>query len=192
MKAIQRILLVIVLLSVLPMRHVSAADYLLDDQHTSVVFATSHFGFSYTYGMFGKYAGNFSVDMQDPTAANFQFAIDAASLDTKSKMRDEHLSGPDFFNVKQFPQITFVSRSVAIAKDGKTLNITGDLQLHGETKQVLLPLRYMGAGQGPYGKDRIGFYGRLTLKRSEFGMGGMAPNIGDDVSISVSFEGLKQ
>ncbi|SRR6056297_541829 len=170
----------------------SAADYVLDDQHTSVVFTTSHFGFSYTYGMFGKYAGKFSVDMEDPTAATFQFVIDAASLDTKSEKRDEHLRGPDFFNVKQFPQITFTSRSVTLADDGRTLNITGDLQLHGETKSVVLPLTQVGAGKGPYGKDRIGFVGRMTVKRSDFGMGAMAPQIGDNVTLLVSFEGLLQ
>lgn len=170
----------------------SAADYVLDDQHTSVVFTTSHFGFSYTYGMFGKYAGKFSVDMQSPATATFQFVIDAASLDTKSEKRDEHLRGPDFFNVKQFPQITFTSRSVEPANGGKTLNVTGDLQLHGETKSVVLPLTYVGAGKGPYGKDRIGFVGRMVVKRSEFGMGAMAPQIGDDVTLLLSFEGLLQ
>lgn len=171
---------------------VKAENYKLDDQHCSVVFVTSHFGFSYTYGMFGKYAGQFSVDMKNPTAATFQFVIDAASLDTKSAMRDEHLRGPDFFNVKQFPQITFASKSVSMAEDGKTLNITGDLKLHGVTKSIVLPLTYVGAGKGPYGNDRIGFFGRLVVKRSEFGMGAMAPSIGDDVTISISFEGLKQ
>jgi len=192
MKTIQLLLAVITMLTAIHASKASAADYVLDDQHTSVVFVTSHFGFSYTYGMFGKYAGKFSVDMQNPDAATFQFAIDTASLDTKSQMRDEHLRGPDFFNVKQFPQITFVSRSVTLGKDGKTLNISGDLQLHGQTKQVVLPLVYVGAGKGPYGKDRIGFYGELKVKRSEFGMGTMAPQIGDNVSIIISFEGLKQ
>jgi len=170
----------------------SAADYVLDDQHTSVVFTTSHFGYSYTYGMFGRYAGKFSVDMQNPSDATFQFMIDAASLDTKSEKRDEHLRGPDFFNVKQFPQITFTSRSVEPADNGKTLNITGDLQLHGETKSIVLPLTYIGAGKGPYGKDRIGFVGRMAVNRSEFGMGAMAPQIGDEVTVIISFEGLLQ
>jgi len=170
----------------------TAADYVLDDQHTSVVFTTSHFGFSYTYGMFGKYAGKFSVDMKNPSTATFQFVIDAASLDTKSEKRDEHLRGPDFFNVKQFPQITFTSRSVEPVNDGKTLNITGDLQLHGETKSIVLPLTYVGAGKGPYGDDRIGFVGRMVVKRSDFGMGAMAPQIGDEVTVLISFEGLLQ
>src|SRR6056297_3436436 len=185
-------LVVLALLVAVQTPQASAADYVLDDQHTSVVFTTSHFGYSYTYGMFGKYGGKFSVDMQNPTAATFQFVIDAASLATKSEKRDEHLRGPDFFNAKQFPQITFTSRSVEPANGGKTLNITGDLQLHGETKSVVLPLTYVGAGKGPYGKDRIGYLGRMVVKRSEFGMGAMAPQIGDDVTLLISFEGLLQ
>ncbi|WP_442507437.1 YceI family protein [Novipirellula sp. SH528] len=192
MKLYPLILAVAVLLAASPTRNVSAADYVLDDQHTSVVFTTSHFGFSYTYGMFGKYTGQFSVDMQNPTQANFQFTIDAASLDTKSEKRDQHLRGPDFFNVKQFPEITFVSRSVEASADGKTLNITGDLTLHGQTKSIVLPLTYLGAGKGPYGNDRIGFMGRTKVKRSDFGMGAMAPQIGDDVTLLISFEGLQQ
>ena len=167
-----------------------ADDFVLDDQHTSVVFAANHFGYSYTYGMFGKYQGKFSVDMANPTASKFQFSIDAASLDTKSVKRDEHLRGPDFFNVKQFPEITFVSKSVA-SKDGKTLNITGDLTMHGVTRSIVLPLTYLGAGKGPYGKDRIGFYGTFKVKRSEFGIKAYVPNIADDVTLVISFEGIK-
>ncbi|MEM6978026.1 MAG: YceI family protein [Planctomycetota bacterium] len=166
------------------------ADYVLDDQHTSIVFAINHFGLSYCYGMFGKYGGEFSVDMSNASEATFQFTIDAASLDTQVEKRDEHLRGPDFFNVKQFPEITFTSKSVSV--DGQTLNITGDLTMHGQTKTIVLPLTFIGEGAGPYGKQRIGFAGRTTLKRSEFGMTTYVPKLGDDVTLMISFEGLKQ
>jgi len=185
------VVLAFLLLASLAGRRAAADAYTLDDQHTSVVFATSHFGFSYCYGMFGKYAGEFEIDMKNPSAGQFQFTIDAASLDTKSAKRDEHLRGPDFFNVKQFPEITFKSTSIE-SSDGKVLNVTGDLTMHGQTKSIVLPLTYVGAGKGPYGKERIGFFGRTTVKRSAFGVDAFIPNIGDDVTLMVSFEGLKQ
>jgi polyisoprenoid-binding protein YceI len=181
---------VLVLIIFAAVRPAAANDYTLDDQHTSVVFAANHFGYSYTYGMFGRYKGDFSIDMNSPAAGKFQFAIDVASLDTKSAKRDEHLRGPDFFNVKQFPEITF--QSTSIVADGKKLNVTGNLTLHGVEKQIVLPLTYLGAGKGPYGKERIGFYGSFKVKRSEFGITTFVPNVSDEVTLMISFEGLKQ
>jgi polyisoprenoid-binding protein YceI len=130
--------------------------------------------------------------MENPEAAEFQVVIDAASLDTKSEKRDEHLRGPDFFDVKQFPKIVFKSTSVARGKDEKSLRVTGDLTLHGETKEVVMTLTKTGEGKGPYGDERIGFSGRIVVKRSEFGMTTMVPQIGDDVNVLISMEGIKQ
>lgn len=192
MKTVRCALLTCVSLLCIQTPTVFAADYQLDDQHTSIVFATNHFGLSNTYGMFGKYAGEFSVDMANPEAAKFQIVIDAASLDTKSAKRDEHLRGPDFFDVKQFPKITFVSTSIAVGKNEKSLKVTGDLTLHGETKEVVIDMTKTGEGKGPYGDERIGFSGRFTVKRSEFGMTTMVPQIGDDVNVLISIEGIKQ
>ena len=171
-------------------RPAAADNYVLDDQHTSIVFAANHFGYSYTYGMFGKYRGDFSIDMNNPAAGKFQFAIDAASLDTKSAKRDEHLRGPDFFNVKQFPEITFQSTRIVAGR--KKLNVTGNLTMHGVKKQIVLPLTYVGAGKGPYGNERIGFYGSFKVKRSEFGITTFVPNVSDEITLMISFEGLKQ
>jgi polyisoprenoid-binding protein YceI len=170
-------------------RPAKAEDYQLDDQHTSVVFAINHLGYSFCYGMFGKYSGKISFDAKNPAASQFQFVIDAASLDTKSAKRDEHLRGPDFFNVKQFPEITFVSKSVEV-KDN-IMNVSGTLTLHGVSKPIVLPLTHMGAGPGPDQKQHVGFAGKLVIKRSEFDMKTYLPNIGDDVTLLISFEGVK-
>ncbi len=170
-------------------RSAKADDYALDDQHTSVVFAVSHMGYSFCYGMFGKYSGKMSFDANKPAASQFQFVVDAASLDTKSAKRDEHLRGPDFFNVKQFPEITFVSKSVEV--NDKTLNVTGTLTMHGVSKTVVLPLMHMGSGPGPDQKQHVGFSGKLVIKRSDFDMKTYLPNIGDEVTLLLSFEGVK-
>lgn len=167
-----------------------AANYSLDDQHTSVVFAIDHFGFSYCYGMFGGYDGSFSYDAANPSASQFKFRIDAASIDTKSAKRDEHLRGPDFFNVRQFPDITFQSTGVSV--DGKTLNVTGNLTMHGVTKQIVMPLKYVGEGKGPYGQERLGFVSRMSVNRTDFGINAFAPSVGEEVVLMISFEGIKK
>ena len=166
-----------------------ADDYVLDDQHTSVVFAVNHLGYSYCYGMFGKYSGKFSFDPKSVSTSKFEFQIDAASLDTKSEKRDEHLRGPDFFNVKQFPEITFKSKSVKV--EDKSLQIAGTLTLHGVSKEIVLPLTYMGTGPAPDQKTHAGFAGRMVIKRSDFDMKTYLPNIGDEVTLLISFEGVK-
>ncbi len=94
--------------------------------------------------------------------------------------------------MKQFPKITFVSTAVAVGKDEKSLKVTGDLTLHGETKEIVINMTKTGEGKGPYGDERIGFSGRFTVKRSEFGMTTMVPQIGDDVNVLISIEGIKQ
>lgn len=166
-----------------------AEDYALDDQHTSVVFAVSHLGYSYCYGMFGKYSGKISFNSKSPSESKFQFTVDAASLDTKSAKRDEHLRGPDFFNVKQFPEITFVSQKVEV--QDKELRVTGALTMHGVSKTIVLPLVFMGEGPGPDQKQHVGFSGKLVVKRSDFDMKTYLPNIGDEVTLLISFEGVK-
>jgi len=181
--------LVLVAMSFAMADRMFAEDYVLDDQHTSVVFAINHFGYSFCYGMFGRYGGEFSYDPASPADAKFSFTIDAASLDTKSEKRDEHLRGPDFFNVNQFPEIKFVSTSVV--EDGETINVTGDLTLHGVTKSITLPMAYMGSGPAPDGKTHLGFSGRAVFNRSDFDMTTYLPKIGDEVTLLISFEGIR-
>jgi polyisoprenoid-binding protein YceI len=166
-----------------------AASYTLDGSHTAVIFSISHFGYSFTYGRFNKVEGSFSVDNANPAASQFNFSIDAASIDSNDPKRDEHLRGPDFFNVKQFPTIKFTSTGVKPTKDGVT--VSGKMTMHGVTKQVDLPMRKVGEGKGPYGKYRVGYYLQTTLKRSDFGMTQMIPKLSDEVSVTISFEGIK-
>ena len=167
-----------------------AADYDLDNSHTSLIFGVSHFGYSFTYGRFNTLAGGFSFDKEDPTAAKFKFEIDANSVDTNDAKRDEHLRGPDFFDVKQFPKIVFESSS--IRKAGEGLEMVGNMTMHGVTKEVAIPFKYLGEGNGPYGKYRCGFSAQVLVQRGDFGMKGMSPMIGDDISITFSFEGIQK
>lgn len=165
----------------------TADDYKLDDAHMSFYFKVNHMGFSETMGRFNKAQGNFTIDGENST---FDISIDAASIDTGIEKRDDHLRNPDFFNVKQFPKLTFKSTSVKAT--GDNLSVTGDMTMHGVTRPVTFELKKIGEGQGPGGQYRIGFSTDHVIKRSDFGMDKMIPAVGDDITLMISFEGIKQ
>jgi polyisoprenoid-binding protein YceI len=104
--------------------------------------------------------------------------------------RDTHLRGPDFFNVKQYPVISFASTSVKPSEEG--YEVTGDLTLHGATKPVTFSLKGGKSAEFPAGVKRTGYSTELVLKRSEFGVGKPMPVLGDDIFVSISFEGTKK
>jgi len=167
-----------------------ADDFALDAAHSAVTFKVSHLGLSYTHGRFSDVGGNFSIDPADPTKASFNLTIKAESIDTGNAKRDEHLRSPDFFNAKQFPTLTFKSTSVKPTKEGYV--VTGDLTMHGVTKSVTFPLVGGRKAEFPKGVQRTGYSTDLSLKRTEFGMDKMTEAIGDEVFISISFEGTKK
>ena len=89
-----------------------AETYVIDNDHTSLVFAVSHSGLSYTYGRFNQCAGEISIGETDEDQS-FAFSVDAASIDTNNQLRDDHLKGPDFFDVQAFPEIKFRSTKLS-------------------------------------------------------------------------------
>ncbi len=167
----------------------AAETYTVDPSHTSLVFSISHLGYSYTYGRFNELAGQYLLDREMPQNSQFQFQVNVASVDTNDPKRDEHLRSADFFNAEQFPTISFQSGSVMKTEQG--FDVTGNLTLHGVTREVKLPMILMGEGQGPYGNYRTGLRFQLQIKRSDYGMTGMQGPIGDNVAITVSFEGIR-
>jgi len=170
-------------------QNAGAANYTVDGSHTSVIFGVSHLGYSFTYGRFNKVEGSFVFDKNDPNASTFEVTFHTTSVDTNDEKRDEHLKSPDFFDVRQFPKITF--KTTQVSSTANEMQLTGNLTMHGVTKQVTIPLKYLGEGKGPYGNYRCGFSSRFTLKRSDFEMKGMIPHIGDNISILFSFEGIQ-
>ena len=161
-------------------------EYTIDGMHASVTFKISHVGLSYIHGRFDDFSGTFTVD---PAAANcsFNMTIKAESIDTNNKKRDDHLRSGDFFNAKQFPTITFKSTAVQTGKDG--YDVTGDLTMHGVTKQVTLALTGGKTVEFPKGTQRTGFTTDVVLKRADFGIDKFPGMLGDEVHVAVSFEG---
>lgn len=168
---------------------VQAADYAIDPSHTAVGFQVSHAGISWTHGRFNKLGGEFTIDAANPASQKFAMTIEADSIDTGNQQRDDHLRSPDFFNVKQFPTITFESTKVERTNEG--LKVTGQATLHGVTKPIELLLKGGKVIEFPAGVERTGYSASFKLKRSDFGMGNMLEAVGDDIFINVSFEGTK-
>jgi polyisoprenoid-binding protein YceI len=187
--------LVVAVFGTLTTRDVPAAEnYTIDPAHTSIVFSVGHSGLSYTYGFFRRMSGNYVLDEANPANSRFQLVIEADSLDTNHAKRDEHLRGPDFFNVQQFPTITFQSTGCNFSNTperGPEYLVTGILKMHGVERQVKIPLRMLAKGLGPYKDQRTGFLCQYELKRSDFRMTELLKDnlVGDAVSITISFEG---
>jgi len=170
----------------------AAEDYAIDPMHTSVYFKISHLGLTHVFGRFNEFSGSFTIDPDDASKCSFVLNIKAESVDTNQPKRDSHLRSPDFFNVKQFPAITFKSTAVKAIPNG--YKVTGDLTMHGVTKSVEFELVGGRKAQFPKGVQRTGFTTEPTIKRSEFGVGPeqFANALGEDVRIAIGFEGTKK
>jgi polyisoprenoid-binding protein YceI len=170
--------------------YATADDYAIDAAHSGVTFQISHLNLSHVHGRFDNFAGSFILDSGDPAKSSFKLDIKAQSIDTNNTQRDTHLRGPDFFNVKQFPAITFASTAVKPIDGG--YEVTGDLTLHGETKPITFSLKGGRTAEFPPKVQRTGFSTELMLKRSDFRIDKFPDLLGDDVQISISFEGTKK
>lgn len=166
----------------------AAETFTVDPVHSSVVFRIKHLDVSYFHGRFNNISGSFTLDPADPAQAKFDFTVKADSLDTGIDKRDQHVKGPDLFNVRQFPTITFQSTKVAAAGKG-AYQVTGNLTLHGVTKPVTVTIEPTGTGKGMKGEPLAGVETTFTIRRSDFQMTGMSPMLGDEVRLTVSVEG---
>jgi polyisoprenoid-binding protein YceI len=168
----------------------AADNYTVDPMHSSVSFKISHLGLSWVHGRFDDLSGNFAIDADNPSACSFEMSIKAQSVDTNNQKRDEHLRSPDFFNVKQFPVITFKSTAVKPTNTG--FEVTGDVTMHGVTKSVTIPMVGGRKAEFPKGMQRTGYTTEFVLKRADFGMDKMLNAIGGDVHVAMSFEGVRK
>ena len=165
--------------------------YEVDPVHSSVVFRINHLGVSYFYGRINGAFGSFDFDPDNPLASSFEIRIRTKNVDTNNPRRDGHLKTADFFNAKQFTDITFTSTGVA-KKSGSTYRVTGDLTLHGVKKSITIDLDHVGCRTLPRRGDLCGFETTFAIKRSDFGMTFMPEMLGDEVRIMIGLEGQKK
>jgi polyisoprenoid-binding protein YceI len=161
-------------------------SYKVDPVHSFALFRVHHFNAGNVWGRFNDPAGEFSLDTADPSKDTFHVELKLAKLDTANSKRDADLQGPDWFNARQFPTITFKSTGVKKG-DGKMLEVAGDLVIHGVSKPVTVMVEVTGVAGG-----RAGIEGTTTVKRSDFGMKAMPGGVGDEIKLIVALEGLKQ
>ena len=167
-----------------------AADtYKIDSEHATIVYRVKHFDIGNAYGRFNRPTGTIMLDTADPSKSTFTIEIKTENVDTANAKRDAHLKSPDFFDAKQFPTITF--KSTAVKANGNDFEVTGDLNLHGVTKSITVPLKKTGEGDTKQMGYRTGWEAVVDLKRSEYGMTGLQGPVGDDVHLVISFEAVK-
>ncbi|GMQ88706.1 MAG: YceI family protein [Gammaproteobacteria bacterium] len=165
-------------------------NYRVDPDHSTILFAVNHLGTSVLTGRFNTFEGSFALDPDQTPRVDV--SIKTASVDTNHEKRDAHLRSPDFFNVKQFPVMRFVADKVDYDTHGQPTTLHGKLSLHGKTKPVALDLSPIGAGKDPWGGYRAGFNAKTVLKRSDFGMDFMPGGIGDEITVTLNIEAIKE
>ena len=171
-------------------------QYEIDPVHSSVQFSIRHLMITNVRGAFTNVKGTILYDRENPTQSSVEAVIDATSISTQDLQRDAHLKSADFLDVEKFPAITFKSKKVQT--DGDDPRITGDLTIHGVTKEVVLKVEGPTPDtRDPWGNVRIGASAHTKIKRSEFGLtwnaaletGGFM--VGDELKIELEIQAIK-
>jgi len=172
----------------------AATVWEIDSAHSSAQFKVRHLAVSNVTGGFGKVTGTVNYDESDITKSSVEATIDATTLDTAHEGRDKHLKSPDFFDVANHGTITFKSKKVEKAGEGK-LKVTGDLTIRGTTKEVVLDVDGpVPAVKDPWGNLKSGVSATTKINRQDFGVawsklmegGGLV--VSNDVWITIDVE----
>lgn len=172
----------------------AAGSWQIDPNHSAAQFAVRHLGISTVRGAFTKVSGTASLDDKDISKSSVEVTIDATSVDTRVPNRDDDLRSDHFFDVAKYPTITFKSKKVEQVAPGK-LKVTGDLTIHGTTKEVVLEVDGPTAPvKDPWGNQRIAASATTKINRQDYGVkwnatmdnGGVV--VGDDVDITLDVE----
>ncbi|ADV82481.1 YceI family protein [Terriglobus saanensis] len=168
------------------------SNWKIDPAHSSVNFQIRHLAVSNVHGAFSKVTGDVVWNEKDPGKSSVIATIDATTVNTDNDKRDGHLKSPDFFDVANFPTLTFKSTSVKNV-NGK-LQLIGDLTLHGQTKSVTLDVDGPVPPQTNNGKTVSGFSATGLIKRSDFNFGPKfaPPTVGDEIKFTIDLEVDKQ
>lgn len=175
-----------------------ATKWVIDPMHSEVQFKIKHLVISTVSGSFKKFEGGATVPQDEHFGnAEIHFTIDVDSIDTGQEMRDTHLKNADFFDVEQYPTIEFKSTSFK-RKEGNDYALTGNMTMHGVTKEVVLDAEYGGTEKDGYGNTKIGFEVTGKINRKEFGLtynavteaGGLT--LGEDVKLAANLQLAKQ
>ncbi|WP_394939956.1 YceI family protein [Psychromicrobium sp. YIM B11713] len=169
----------------------TTGTWALDNSHSQIGFTVRHAGISKVRGEFTDASGA-AVVGESLADSSVQVTIKSSSFDSGDANRDGHVRGADFFDVEQFPELSFNSTSVTAS--GETYQLTGDLTIRGITKQVTFDTEFNGVAVDPFGNTRAGFSAQTVISRKDFGLtwnaaleaGGVL--VGDKVTINIEAE----
>lgn len=173
-----------------------ADTFMIDKGHSEVGFQIRHM-MSKVRGRFTDFEGRIEVDRAKPAASSVELTIQATSIDTANANRDQDLRGADFFDVEKYPTITF--KSTRMTPKGKdAYDVTGTLTMRGVSKEITLPVTFLGFMKNQRGVDSAGFETAVTLNRKDYGItwnrtldaGGVL--LGDEVYVSINLETRKE
>src|SRR5690606_37234229 len=162
--------------------------YTMDPAHTQVVAQWNHFGFSNPTIHFGQVDGTVTYDPENVEASSVQVTIPLSGMDSGVEAFNEHLRAADFFDIAQYPEVTFRSTSVT-ALGADRMRVTGDLTMHGITRPVDLAVAVNGVGtHAMTGQPAAGFDAEATILRSDFGLDMYAPTVSDEIKLRITTE----
>jgi len=173
---------------------IPTGTWTVDAAHSNVAFSVKHMGIANVRGKFKEFEGTLEM-VEDLAACRAHGTVNVASIDTDEAQRDEHLRSPDFFNVEEFPEMTFESTRVE-AIDEESSRVYGNLTMHGITQEIRLDVHIQGTDTDPWGKTRAGLEVVGTLKRSDYDMkfnqalGSGNLLVGDRVGISLDISAV--
>jgi polyisoprenoid-binding protein YceI len=174
----------------------SAATWRFDIPHSSVGFTVRHLVIAKVHGEFADFEGTINFEGEDFESGTAEITIQMASIDTDNEKRDEHLKSPDFFDVENFPAMTFKSKKI-VKGEGSDLKMIGDLTIRDVTKEVTLDVEYHGTVKDPWGGTRAAFSATGEINRQDFGVKWNKPLetggflVGDEVTINIEAELVK-
>jgi len=168
----------------------------IDLAHSGVSFSIRHMVVSKVRGRFAKFSGAVLFDEDDITRSTVEATIEASSIDTGVEQRDAHLRSPDFFDAEKYPELRFRSTRIDRQADDR-YSVVGELTIRDVTREIALDVEFGGRARDPWGNERVGFVGKATLDRKDFGLrwnqaleaGGVL--VGDRVDIELEIEGVR-
>ncbi|MFS0782719.1 YceI family protein [Bacillus sp. 1P06AnD] len=170
--------------------------YSIDTKHSYLEFSIKHMMISKVRGTFLMKPSTLELDPEDWTTAEIDLSVDVKSIDTRNEKRDAHLMSSDFFDAVAFPNMHFTSLEIK-AKGSYQYAVTGELSIHGVTKQETFQMKYEGKAKDVHGTAKIGISGSGVIKRSDYGLtynaaletGGMM--LGDEVEITIAIQAIE-
>ncbi|WP_413468783.1 YceI family protein [Marinobacter sp.] len=164
----------------------------VEGQHQFIIFKISHLGYSWLYGRFNEFDGQFSYNADNPAESSVSVTVDTASVDSNHAERDKHLRSDDFLYVDEHPEASFQSKRVIPGDSEGEARIVGDLTLRGVTREVTLDVNMIGHGKDPWGGYRMGFEAEAQLRLDDFGIPKDLGPASETVDLIISVEGIRQ